>query len=131
MPYYLEEITIPANTTKASPQETYMELCAGYIKRGLVCFPDGCFELAKVQIFRYEHQLYPATPGASFHWNNRCFEWEDNFPLLKVPHRLKIITWNEDDSYEHDIQVHIEIAEIDIITEIMALIKRGFRREEG
>lgn len=112
--YYVQEVTIPLQTTQADPQTTMMGLAAGWIKQVKVCFPPGPRGLAHIQVYRYEHQLYPTTPGATFHWDNFIFVFADNYPLLAVPYEVKIVTWNLDDSYDHTIEVHLEVASYSI-----------------
>ena len=123
--YYVQDVTIPAQQSEDSPQRTVMGLNFGYIKRVRVCFPPGPKGLAHVQVYRYEHQLYPTTPGASFHWDNFIFEFADNFPLLAVPYEVTIVTWNLDDSYPHDISVHIEVESFSVELMLVDLVAQG------
>lgn len=123
--YYVQEITTPFLTTKANAQTTIMGLAVGWIKRVKFCFPPGPRGLTHVQVYRYEHQLYPTTPGGSFHWDNFIFEFHDNYPLLAVPYEVKVVTWNLDDTFEHTIEVHIEVAEYSIEAMLHDLIEQG------
>jgi len=123
--YYVQQITIPAQTAEGELDPVIMELSAGTIQRVRVCFPPGCCGLVHLRIYRYEHQLYPTSPDASFAWDGYVVEFVDSFPLTEVPYEVKLIAWNDDDSYQHSIQVHIEVAEFDIARILHDLLRKG------
>ena len=123
--YYVEEVRIPPQTSRDDAIRTVMELSVGTIQRVRVCFPPGCCSLVHVQILRHEHQLYPTTPGSSFAWDGYVIEFVDSYPLDEAPYELKLVTWNDDDSYYHTIQVQIEVAEYDIVRLLVDLMKKG------
>lgn len=123
--YFVYPLTIPAQTTQDDPVIAMMGLCYGTIMRVRVLFPPGPCGLAHMQIYRYEHQLYPTTPGASFAWDDTVIEFTDSYPLLGVPFEVKLLGWNTDDSYPHTIEVHLEVAEFDITRVLYELVQQG------
>lgn len=123
--YYVEEVTTPAQTPEADAVRTIMQLGPGTIQRVRILFPPGPCGYAHVHLLRHEHQLYPTSPGQSFAWNDYTIELADSFPLDEEPYELKILTWNDDDSYKHVIQVHVEVAEFDLTQMVVKLFRSG------
>ena len=124
--YYVEQITTPAQTAQEDAIVTYMGMTWGYIQKVRICFPPGCVGLMHVQIYRYEQQIYPSTPGQSFAWDGFVVEFVDSYPLFTEPYELKIVTWNDDDSYEHTIQVHVELSEFSLVEALQRLLREGY-----
>ena len=106
---YTTDITTPANTAEADAVKTTLKLTHGIVHRVSIGFPDGCAGLAHLQLYRFEHQVWPTNSEADFNWNNVNLEWDDYFELLKGPFTLMAKTWNEDDTYQHIITVRLGI----------------------
>lgn len=103
------DITIPANTTESEPEIQTCQLSYGTIQRVFVCFPPGPKGLAHVVIKRYESQVWPTNPAASFAWDDFVFVVEDEFLLETAPFSVKLVGWNNDDTYEHTITVMFNV----------------------
>lgn len=107
MDYWFDKTT-PANTAKDDALETELQLCAGVITRVWLFHPEGCHGLAHASIWRGGHQLYPADPDNDYHGNAQPMEFEDQHEI-GTPALLKLVTWNEDDTYEHRVYVRITV----------------------
>jgi len=54
-----------------------------------------------MQIWHSGWQVWPWTPGTSFHWDNHIFTFQDRYPITVEPLEFVVKTWNLDDSYPH------------------------------
>lgn len=107
--FYDYSLTIPANTTEASPTEQEINLTHGVIHRLEVEFPPGCAGLAHLVIDRFGHQLWPTNPESSFASDAHIIGFNEYHELFESPYELRLRGWNEDDSYPHEITVRIGI----------------------
>lgn len=105
---YQAELTIPAQTPQGTPEIASFTLPFGVIKRIAILFPGGCAGLAHIQIFHNEYQVWPTTPGKSFLGDNTYLSFEENYELGDAWNNVKVVGWNDDDSYEHAIDVWLE-----------------------
>lgn len=101
--FYQVEITTPANTLQANAQITRLRIHPGMTRRVWIMFPDGPYGLAHMQIWHHGWQVWPWSPGESYHWNDYVYTFEDRYPFTSEPYELVMHTWNLDDSYEHDV----------------------------
>lgn len=102
-------LEIPANTPETEPEIQVCQLSYGTISRVFVCFPPGPKGLAHVVIKRYESQVWPTNPTASFAWDDFVFVIEDEFDLETAPFSVKLEGWNLDDTYPHTITVMFNV----------------------
>jgi len=107
--FYVEEIKIPANTSEKNAIKRTFKVTKGVIHRVEVHFPPGCAALAKVQIFRFTHQIFPTTRGTYFASDNETIKFRDHYEIRVAPAELTIKAWNEDDTYDHTVRVRIGI----------------------
>jgi len=95
------EILTPANTPASRPIKTRLAVYPGITGRTWVGFPPGPKGLAHMQIWHSGWQVWPWTPGTSFHWDNHIFTFQDRYPITVEPLEFVVKTWNLDDSYPH------------------------------
>lgn len=107
MDFWLEKET-PANTAKADALETEYDLIPGTITEVWLFHPIGCAGLAYASIVEGIHQLYPSNPEGAYHGDGEPMHFNDNYNLKK-PAKLKLVTWNLDDTYEHSVFVRITV----------------------
>lgn len=100
---YQVEIGTPAQTLAAAPRETRIRITSGIAREEWFMFPDGCYGLMHVQVWHHGWQVWPWSPGASFHWNNYVYHIADRYPFSAEPYELVVKTWNDDDSYLHHV----------------------------
>lgn len=110
--FYSKPITIPAQTLESDPIEKYLPLGLGTITRWFIGFPPGCAGLVHVTIYRFEHQILPEGEGQDLYWDGYMFVIEERYALVDEPYEVKIVCWNNDDSYEHTIYIGVEIMPI-------------------
>jgi len=109
--YYQATITTPANTSASVPQKTMLPLARGVISKILVGFPPGPAGLCHVQIRDKGWQIAPWSLAEDMAWDNFVYEMTPQYALVAEPYEVMILTWNEDDSYDHQVFIGIEMAE--------------------
>lgn len=100
---YEFDLTIPANTTEASPTELEAVMSVGTIHQVEVQIPLGCKGLTHVQVLRELHQLWPSNPESNVKGDNALIRWREDYDLNETPFSLTLRGWNVDDSYAHTI----------------------------
>lgn len=105
--YYETSITIPANTSRSSPEEVELKVTQGIIHRGEIEFPWGCAGLAHVSVHYQEHQIWPANPSGDIASDDHVVPIDDIIRLDSAPYLLDIRGWNDDDSYSHTLRVRV------------------------
>ncbi len=120
-------ILTPANTTKANPKKTVLELMQGVIYKVEVFFPPGSSGLMGVRVFDSASQLYPFTSNEWFTGDNNRIEYADTYRKNNPPFVFPIHTYNLDTDYDHACIVRIGIAtsgeEISSVTPITWVAK--------
>jgi len=102
-------ITTPANTPESSKQKTVLKLEAGTITDLKVLFPPGCAGLHYLQICKGGHQIFPKQLNY-FRGDNVLLDFPSpDILLYDQPYELDAYTWNEDDTYDHSVDIYIEI----------------------
>lgn len=129
--YYVLPLTIPKNTPKSDPVEEELALTYGVIQRVEVEFPPGCAGLAHVRIQYHEFDLYPTNPGTYFSGDGFTIAFDDNFPITEVPHMIKIVGYNEDDTFDHTVTVRINVKLPELtLADIFGVSTIPYRRQE-
>jgi len=113
--YYDVSFTIPANTTKAAPQEQDVKLTHGVVHRVEIGFPSGCAGLAHLQIRRGSHQVWPTNPQGSFNTDDYIIPIDDYYELFEEPYILTLVGWNLDDTYDHTLEVRFGILPLVVV----------------
>jgi len=103
MSIYSREITTPA----ASEQQTEVEVEGDYISYVNIRFPPGPSGLLGVAIFYGIHQIFPHDEGTWFAGDDETIAWQEYWLLPESPCTITIHTQNNDDTYEHSVQVRI------------------------
>lgn len=107
--FYCTTVEVPAQTPQSAPVEEYLPLGPGTITGWCVGFPAGCSGLVHVLIRRFEHQVLPEGEGQDLYWDDYMFSIGDKRDLDEEPYQVKIVAWNDDDSYLHKIFVGVEV----------------------
>ncbi len=98
-------ITIPANTTKATPTVEMLGIAHGIITKIMVRPRPGHAGLAHCVILHHEHQIAPSTEGMDFAGDSHAIDWEEYLEVSQPPYELKIKGWNDDDTYAHTFDI--------------------------
>lgn len=113
--YYQATITTPANTSSDAPLITTLLLARGLITRIIVGFAPGAAALYHIQIKDKGWQICPWSLGEDLAWDDYVYDMKTSYEMIAEPYEVTIISWNEDDSYEHQAFVGIEMTEGDIV----------------
>src|SRR5574341_393433 len=98
---YETRLTIPKNTPATSPQTAVIPVHPGIVKRLEIVFPAGCVGLVHLQVFYWEHQIWPSNPDADFSGDDAHLEFEEDLEIVDLPFEFRVEGWNLDDTYEH------------------------------
>lgn len=102
-------ITIPAGTSKTSPEIVRMKISPGIITQINIMFPPGCGHEAYINFNRGLHQIYPTNPDGYFIGDGVNIAGEV-FHVIKVdPFQVQIHGWSPNASYDHTIQFYLWI----------------------
>jgi len=102
-------ITIPANTTSASPTTAMLRIAHGIISKIMVRPRPGHAALAHCVILHHEHQIAPSTEGMDFAGDTFPIDWEEYYECYQPPYELKIKGWSDDDTYPHTFDIFVAI----------------------
>jgi len=106
---YQASITIPKNTTLAAPTEVIFRLAKGIITKFMVRPRPGHASLAHLTIFHFSHQIAPSAESTDLHGDNFPIDWEDYYEFYEEPYELRLIGWNDDDTYPHTFDVFVAV----------------------
>ena len=104
---FSKTVDTPANTAKTSPLESWMGISRGLLYRMQVMFPSGCVGLVGSKLYEGAHQIYPVTVDEWFVGNNETIDFEDLYFITTLNTKLRILTYNEDDLYDHKVYFRI------------------------
>lgn len=107
---YSASITTSKGGSEAGAVTTILPLTSGLIWLCEIDFPPGCCGLAHIRISDGLYQVFPATVGESFHGDNLTIHLDDLYFKQASPYELRIVTWNEDTEWDHELQVRIGVA---------------------
>jgi hypothetical protein len=106
---YRAELTIPAATPAAEPATLEIPLCYGTISEVEVQFPAGQAGMTYLQVWRFEHQLLPTTPGLAFRGDDVQITLNDSIPIHDLPLSVELRGWAPDTIYDHVVIVSLSV----------------------
>ena len=101
--FFQARLVIPPSTTQQEKVTAVLPVEPGMVRHIWVGFPQGCAELAHLQVFYHGWQVWPRPTDTSFAWNNFVYDFDDRYPVTAEPYEFTLRGWNEDDSYPHRI----------------------------
>ena len=104
-----QSITIPKNTTKINATITTMTIAHGIITKIMVRPRPGHAALAHLVVLHHEHQIAPSTRDMDFHGDTFPIDWEEYYESYQPPYILRLMGWNDDDTYPHTFDVFVAI----------------------
>jgi len=111
---YRKTIITPALTTEGSPLLSDLSVTNGLVYFLEIMFPSGSEGLLHVQIYDGSFPLWPSTPGESFMGDDIYLKYDDLYIKEKEPFSLRVVTWNDDDMYQHKVVVGVGLVGKDI-----------------
>ena len=110
-------INTPIITSITAKQKTVLRLERGMIDDLFINFPPGSSGLLYLHINHALTQAFPKTLKY-FHGDNILYEFHDvDYPLLNPPFELEAYTWNDDDTFAHELDIIIEISKRGVFIE--------------
>ena len=102
---HAKHITLTHGATEATLTRTQFGINRGVIYRIWIHFPPGCAGLVKLRIYHQGHPFLPVEEDAYIKGDSYVFEFPIMFEILEPPEQITIDAWNEDDVYDHSIDV--------------------------
>lgn len=102
-------ITIPRNTTSAAPTTEILGIAHGVIVKFMVRPRPGHAALAHLVILHHEHQIAPSSGSMELHGDTAPLDWEEYYESYQSPYELKLVGWNDDDTYEHTFDIFVAV----------------------
>lgn len=106
---FVFDLTIPANTTEASPTEQDVDLGAGVVHYVTIQFPRGCAGLAHGRVRQALTPRWPSNEGIDYNWDNYVHEIREHFLIKKGDAPFTLVGWNADDFFPHVITFRFSI----------------------
>jgi len=103
--YFQHTITIPANTSQESPIKDRFKVSYGMVGHVDIFFIPDCAGLVGVRILHHGSVAFPTGGDGWFIRNEDGPKWDDEYLITTPPLELEIEGYNEDDTYDHKIQV--------------------------
>lgn len=107
---YKRNIEIPANTATSNLLDTRIKISAGTITEVLIHIPWGCANLVGLQIFYNTWQILPLSRGEFLGGNDFTHRYQLHYEISEEPYELKVLSYNDDDTYEHTIPVIVTMS---------------------
>lgn len=104
---FVEHALTPHNTLKTNPLITTIDIIQGTITLVSVQFPPGVNALAHCKILWGLYQLFPSNEQGDFATGGETVTWDENITIDAEPLQLTMLTWNDDDTYDHTITARI------------------------
>jgi len=104
---FVAAIKTPHLTTKAAPLSTQIPITKGKITQVMVFFPPGVNALAHIKLLYGLYQLFPGNEQGDFAGGDVLINWVEDVDITADPTVLTAVTWNDDDTYDHTITVHV------------------------
>lgn len=102
-------ITIPKNTVEAGAATVILPIAQGIITKIMVRPRPGHAALAHLVILHHEHQIAPSTGSMDFHGDTFPIDWEEYYESYQPAFELKLVGWNDDDTYPHTFDVFVAV----------------------
>jgi len=111
-------ITIPKNTTEPAPVVVMLPIAKGIISKIMIRPRPGHAGLAHLVIRHHEHQIAPSSPNMDFHGDTFPIDWEEFHESDQPPFELKLVGWNDDDTYSHTFDVYVVVLPKDAVLSV-------------
>lgn len=111
---YSLTVTTPANTTLASPLVSDLKVTKGMVFKVVFDFPAGSAGLLRCWVKDGGYHVWPTNPSETFRGDGILISFDDSYLINSEPYIFQINTANLDDTYSHDISIHIGLVSRDI-----------------
>jgi len=104
---YTANITTPAGTLRTDPKRTILKVTKGLVYRVSFYFPPGSKGLMGVAVFDGLFQCWPSSVNEYFVSDDDTIGFEDLLIKESQPFEFEVVTYNEDESFDHFLSVRI------------------------
>jgi len=108
---FQKTVTIPANTPEDEPLTSEIMLSVGVMKSLRIYYPPGHAGLTHVQVWLQDYQLLPWERGEWATGDDLSIVDNSQRVIYEKPTILKVVGWNEDTQYNHNVYVFVEMSE--------------------
>lgn len=120
---YSVELTIPANTTTASPAEADLAVAWGVVTQLWVRWRWGPGNLCGVKVLRENLQVWPSSGGKWFPSTPGEMTWQDYYNVGDVPFFFTVQGYNLDDTFPHTVYVAVNLQRPSISESLKAFLE--------
>lgn len=100
-----KHVTVPKNTLETQPVRHQFLINRGTIIRAYIHFPWGCAGLVKLRVLHEGHPFLPVEADAHIRGDDFTFDLPIMYEIRNMPELITIEAWNEDDTYDHTVDV--------------------------
>ncbi len=104
---YSANIKTVKNTPVTSLKRTVLRVTRGLVYKVEFYFPSGSAGLMGAAVFDGSFQCWPSTVGQFFNSDNETIRFDDMYLKEAAPFQFDILTYNNDDTYDHVVGVRI------------------------
>ena len=108
---FAKQVKFLADKTEAEATSATIKIKLGVIWRVWVTFPPGCAGLTKLRLYIDEHPFLPVEKDAYIRGDGITYEVPVSFEIKQKPAIVRVEGWNEDDTYDHTIDVYILVVD--------------------
>lgn len=124
---FVYDLTVPADTARATPAELEVDISAGVIVRAEIEIPPGPNGMVYAAVRQGLHQILPTNPDGFYHSDGRVYSSSPHKAHHRGDSAVVIMGWSPGTTYDHTIQFRFEVqpeATAEPWREIVALMKR-------
>jgi len=111
---YALDFLLEKQATPAIVEHQTLKVTKGLVYKVEFHFPPGCAGLAHLAVFDGGHQVWPSSPGETFHTDNFNISFEDVYMKLAAPYQFDFYGYNEDTLWPHTVYCRIAMVSKDI-----------------
>ena len=112
---YVFDLTIPADTAKATPKEQEIDVGTGIIHLIEIEIPPGPKGLVYCAVRQGLHQVWPSNSDGAYRSDGRVYSAREHYPIGRDASFLVLQGWSPGTTYEHVVQFRISILPVEIM----------------
>lgn len=101
--------TFTAANTEDNKQKFTLKMASGVINGIDIYFPHGSCGLVHIHVNRGLYQIVPVNTAHQLVGSGNLIRFNEDIQLYHEPYELELYGWNEDDTYDHTIDIKIEL----------------------
>ena len=101
--------SVPANTTSNNPDFQKLKIARGTLSQWFIVMPEEAADLLHVAVEYHNTQIMPFSGSTWLHGLFVPIVMTEKIEIKDSPYYLDIYAYNEDDTYPHEYNVHVNI----------------------